>query len=75
MKIKKFNEGLNEAKEKANELFEKFLNIETNCHISKFLAQECAIICVDEIINLDYFSIEGRCFWADVKKELEEMPI
>jgi hypothetical protein len=45
-------------KEKANELIEKFLLVEKessemfNAHIDYFLAVQCAIVLVDEIIRL-----------------------
>lgn len=32
-----------------------------------------ALIAVDEILNLDDFSIEGRDFWQQVKTEIEKI--
>lgn len=34
-------------------------------------AKLAALVAIDKIINLDYFSIEGREYWRCVKKELE----
>jgi hypothetical protein len=34
-------------------------------------AKQCALITVEEIINLDYFSIEGREYWQQVRKQIE----
>ena len=51
-----------EAKEKAKELVEKYDQTFTYLE-SKNKAKQCAIIAVDEILNLDYFSEEGREYW------------
>ena len=61
-------------KEKAQELFEKYNNYlqqEMNCIVYVRNAKQCAIICVDEILDLDFFSLEGREYWEEVRKELE----
>ncbi len=36
-------------------------------------AKQCAIIAVDEILNLDYFSEEGREYWQEIKNEIEKL--
>ena len=33
----------------------------------------CVHIIVDEILDLDNFSSEGRAYWQDVKTELEKL--
>ena len=61
-------------KEKAQELFETYNNYlqqEMNCIVYVRNAKQCAIICVDEILDLDFFSLEGREYWEEVRKELE----
>ena len=67
-------------KEKAQELIGKFYKYSRQ-DSSGFLvsnedmyiknAKQCAIICVDEILDLDFFSLEGREYWEEVRKELE----
>ena len=69
------------AKDKANELIDKFAPIMPNEHWH-YKASQCAIISVDEILKsfdeewtkLDFWTDElGNTikFWQDVKKELE----
>jgi len=70
-------------KEKAEEIFEKFYSHKWQQHIStrkykiasmiKSTAKWCGIQLVDEIINLDDFSIEGREYWMQVKHEIEKL--
>ena len=36
-------------------------------------AKQSALVAVDEILNLDYFSIEGRKYWQQVKQEIEKL--
>lgn len=55
------------AKAKAKELVEKYYYL---CE-SPSAAIKYALIAVDEILNLDYFSEEGRQYWQEVKKEIE----
>ncbi len=61
-----------EAKEKAKELVEKYDQTFTYLE-SKNKAKQCAIIAVDEILNLDYFSEEGREYWQEIKNEIEKL--
>jgi len=56
-------------KEKAKELFDKF----SLGYYHAENAKRCALIAVDEIINLDDFSIEGRKYWKEVKQEIEKL--
>ena len=60
-------------KEKAKELVLKFgeYTVQESWQSKNYFAIECALIAVDEIINLDYFSIEGREYWQEVKQEIE----
>ncbi len=36
-------------------------------------AKQCSLIAVDEIINLDDFSVDGREYWYQVKQEIEKL--
>jgi hypothetical protein len=66
-------------KEKAKELFHYYIKellsakYSINGFVIKDLAKQCALIAVDEIINLDYFSVEGREYWQEVKQEIEKL--
>ena len=72
------------AKEKANELFDKFY-LQTEYYINcgcEFLAKENALICVDEIINTgvsqDYIKQDGYMlslveFYTEVKEEINKL--
>jgi hypothetical protein len=64
-----------EAKIKAKELVEKMINTydTTSDFVYNSTAKECALIAVDEILNLDDFSIEGREYWREVKQEIEKL--
>ena len=66
------------AKEKAKELIRKFYSIGAN------ECEKCAIIAVDEILNLDLHSVgDYKCFddpsewyisyWQEVKQEIEKL--
>ena len=60
------------AQDKAKELVEKY--DQTFKYLeSKNKAKQCAIIAVDEILNLDYFSEEGREYWQEIKNEIEKL--
>ena len=60
------------AQDKAKELVEKYDQTFTYLE-SKNKAKQCAIIAVDEVLNLDYFSEEGREYWQKVKNEIEKL--
>ena len=66
--------------EKAVEIVNKYLLVENTQSkmggnlMFKNEAKICAIIAIDEIIDLDYFSEEGREYWLKVKKEVEKLP-
>ena len=60
------------TKDKAKELVEKYDQTFTYLE-SKNKAKQCAIIAVDEVLNLDYFSEEGREYWQKVKNEIEKL--
>jgi hypothetical protein len=71
------------SKEKAIEIFEKFYSHKWQKHTStrnykiesmtKSSAKWCSNQLVNEIINLDNFSIEGREYWEQVKQEIEKL--
>ena len=62
-------------KEKAQKLFDKFIQTNGN----SFFAKECALIAVDEILlylkNSDdvMTSIKAVDYWQEVKKEIEKL--
>lgn len=64
-------------KEKAKELFNRFYEIEPvepiYIGMDRGQAKQCALICVDEIINNDYGSRSDMIFWQEVKQEIEEL--
>jgi len=56
-------------KEKADKLIDKYYDSVTVILMTE--AIDCALIAVNEIINLDNFSIEGREYWTQVKDIIE----
>jgi hypothetical protein len=67
-------------KEKARELVEKFrLNVldYEGCSINEHKAKQCALIAVDEILEIvasdDSAIIVELQFWQEVKKEIEKL--
>ena len=56
------------VKQKALELVKKFIEP------TKDGAKQCAIICVDEILNLDIdANTLGYWYWQEVKREIEQL--
>jgi hypothetical protein len=66
-----------EPQEKAIELFDKYaMYLRANLMYDEEAnedAKQCAIIAVDEILELDNFSVEGRDYWQEVKQEIEKL--
>jgi hypothetical protein len=69
-----------EAKIKAKELLDKMYysgryddKEDYNPAMAWKRAKQCALNAVDEILNLDDFSIEGREYWREVKQEIEKL--
>ena len=72
-------------KEKAAELVEKFLNCiqgHFQIQINKEIAQDCALICTDEILDIKMINNIGRAgeilvtegeYWVQVEQEIEGM--
>lgn len=71
-------------KEKAEQLFFKYRNLENNdSFINNYNAKQCALIAVDEILKsisyvnwLDEKSIDFKPFfnyWQEVKQEIEKL--
>jgi len=64
-------------KEKAKELVDKYLNADY-MQLSIYVAKECALIAVDEIIDAiliiyDYDFESLNKYWQDVKQEIEKL--
>lgn len=57
-------------KEEAKRLVDRYKFVEIANYTSMHEVKQCALIAVDEILNLDYFSIEGREYWKQVKHEV-----
>ena len=77
---------MNDAKEKAKELIEKFFSVNDdkksklgcNPFIDKDYAKQCALICVDEIIDaIDWHEFETPNnkieYWQEVKEEIKKL--
>lgn len=56
-------------KEKAVELVDNYLAVQFG-DFPTTDAKKCSLIAVEEILNLDYFSVEGREYWTEVKQEI-----
>ena len=63
------------AKEKAKKLTDKYYKGSDLLYqdISWIQAKECAKIAIQEILDLDDFSVEGRTYWIEVNIELERI--
>lgn len=58
-------------KEKANELFDIYLN---DADMSRFEAVRCALIAVDEILSINKLQdVESQKYWEEVKQEIENL--
>ena len=72
---------MNNPKEKAKELFEKYFNIIDNSHPLTDInisAKQCALIAVDEILNTIEYSSQADelskvSYWEEVKNEIEKL--
>ena len=53
--------------EKAKELVDKMY------WVTDYQAIQSSLTAVEEIINLDFLSVEGREYWNEVKTELEKL--
>lgn len=71
-----------EAKEKAEQLLLKFLKIDNNTKewFNKYMAKQCALISVQEIINANPHSnplntdvYSTMDYWLEVKNEIEKL--
>ena len=65
-------------KEKAKELFEKYAFVEIAYYTSKHEVKECALIAVDEILELlesiNNSTSIALCYWYnEVKQEIEHL--
>jgi hypothetical protein len=66
-------------KEKAEELFYKMLStdkVDSYSFVGSKVAKQCALIAVDEILDIDYFDMSEEYFentmeyWQQVKQEI-----
>ena len=68
------------AKDKANDLVDRFLDVddgidyENGCGVTLYQAKQCALICVDEILDAVTTIADKRFdFYTEVKKEIEKL--
>ena len=61
------------SKEKAEELVNKFshFTVQEKWELKNYYAMECALIAVDEILNL--CPLANRDYWQEVKQEIEKL--
>ena len=59
-------------KEKAIELINKFLNEQNNSYFTPTSLQ-CALICIDEILENNYGAKFQMIFWQEVKQEINKL--
>ena len=61
-------------KEKSEDLIIKYLIVSSknNYNMSYTIAKQCALIAVDEILNIIHTNMEDR-YWREVKQELENL--
>lgn len=61
-------------KEKAEELVLKYLRIDNNTieWFNTYIAKQCALITVDEIIENTFCEFKTQ-YWEEVKKEIEQL--
>ena len=66
---------MSNAKEKAEELVLNFLRIENNTleWFNTHIAKQCALIAVDEILDMLIGSIATIDYWQEVKQEIEKI--
>jgi hypothetical protein len=63
-------------KEKAEELLDKMINCASkhDCFGSEYpLAKDCALIIVDEIIEIFHSPIPNYNYWQEVKQEIKKL--
>jgi hypothetical protein len=64
------------AKEKAQELIDKYLFVEIAYYTSMHEVKQCALIAVDEVLYALSFHSDtelGETYWNEVKKEIEAL--
>jgi hypothetical protein len=63
------------AKEKAKEIFDKFLKLHLTLNQMKFRAIDSSILLVNEILNAinPFGQFLGKDYWEEVKQEIEKL--
>jgi hypothetical protein len=61
-------------KEKAKELVDKYEFVYIQNYTSMFEVKECALIAVDEIIDLvKHIDVDSEDYWNEVKQEIKNL--
>jgi uncharacterized protein YutE (UPF0331/DUF86 family) len=59
------------AKEKAKELVDKYSFVEIQHYTSMFEVKQCALIAVDEILDIvKHIDVDSEDYWEEVKQEI-----
>jgi hypothetical protein len=63
------------TKEKAKELFNKYYQKCADSSYPEYMAKDCALIAVDEIIKEvnQNFTSDRYAYWQEVKEEIEKL--
>ena len=72
------------AKDKANDLVDRFLDVddgidyENGCGVTFYQAKQCALICVDEMVQVLWhsetmYNHEENRYYIEVKQEIEKL--
>jgi hypothetical protein len=59
-------------KEKAIEIYTKMYNEIYTSYVTDFVAKQCAIIAVDQILEIIYSNYDWE-YWLEVKKDIEKL--
>ena len=74
---KKRNRKTMTPKQKADELVLRYLRIDNNTKewFNLYIAKQCALIAVDEILNINSVDKDFTLshYWEEVKKEIEKL--
>jgi hypothetical protein len=68
---------MNNAKEKADELYNKYYQLSADSSYPENMAKQCSLIAVDEITNIKLLWFQKDTkeldYWQEVKTEIEKL--